>query len=55
MTINELIEILQSYAEIEGNKEVKVETMEDSRYILMEDIKGVIMNSDGDYLEIITE
>ena len=55
MTINELIEILQFYAETEGNKEVKVEVTEDSRYVFMEDIKTVRMDSDGDYLELITE
>ena len=54
MTINELIKILQSYAEIEGNKEVKVEVRED-RFVFLEDIKTVQMDGDGEYLEITTE
>ena len=55
MTVNELINLLQSYAETEGNKEVKVEVRTDFKYTFMEDIMFAQMNSDGDYLEIILE
>ena len=55
MTINELLEILESYAEIDGNKEVKVAVCEGDRFVFLEDIKTVQMDGDGEYLEITTE
>ena len=41
MTINELIEILQTYAETDGNKEVKVEVASGFGYCINADILTV--------------
>lgn len=54
MTINELLQILESYTETDRNKEVKVEVRED-RFVFLEDVKTVQMDEDGEYLEITTE
>lgn len=53
MTIKELLQILESYAETDENKEVKVMVCE--RFFFLEDIKTVQMDKDGEYLEIILE
>ena len=47
MTIKELSQILESYAETGGNKEVKVMVCE--RFVFLEDIKTVQMDKDGEY------
>lgn len=54
MTIDELVEILQEYSEIEGNKEVVVEVASGLGYNIMEEVTNAQMDSDGRYFVIST-
>lgn len=54
MTIDELIEILQEYSEIEGYKEVMIEVPTGLGYSIYENVTSAQMDSDGRYLVIST-